>query len=80
MISIFFCRLLVGAPLGQNLQPNTTRSGALWKCPLTSPLDDCIQVITDGKRSKHLEHIINIFICSTYRTEHTVNCLKQIFT
>ncbi|XP_026327336.1 integrin alpha-PS1 isoform X2 [Hyposmocoma kahamanoa] len=43
--------LLVGAPLGQNLQPNTTRSGALWKCPLTSPLDDCIQVVTDGKRS-----------------------------
>lgn len=44
-------RLLVGAPLDQNLQPGTNRSGALWKCPLTTHLDDCIQVITDGKRS-----------------------------
>ena len=28
--------LLVGAPRDQNLQPNTTRSGALWRCPLTT--------------------------------------------
>ena len=28
--------LLVGAPRDDNLQPNTTRSGALWRCPLTS--------------------------------------------
>lgn len=55
-IVIKFCflyhRLLVGAPLGQNLQPNTTKSGALWKCSVTSAPTDCIQIITDGKRSK----------------------------
>ena len=45
-------RLLVGAPLDKNLQPNTSRSGALWKCPLTTRHDDCEQVITDGQRSK----------------------------
>lgn len=43
--------LLVGAPLGQNLQPNTTKSGALWKCSLTSSPSDCEQIVTDGKRS-----------------------------
>ncbi|XP_023037066.1 integrin alpha-PS1 isoform X2 [Drosophila willistoni] len=43
--------LLVGAPLDQNLQPNTTRSGALWRCPITQRTDDCEQVITDGRRS-----------------------------
>ncbi|XP_035439524.2 integrin alpha-PS1 isoform X1 [Spodoptera frugiperda] len=45
--------LLVGAPLGQNLQPNTTRSGALWKCSVSSTPTDCIQIITDGKRTKY---------------------------
>lgn len=45
-------RILVGAPLGKNLQPNTTRSGALFKCPITQQLDDCVQVPTDGRRSK----------------------------
>jgi len=44
-------RLLVGAPLDQNLQPGTNRSGALWKCPITTRRDDCVQVVTDGKRS-----------------------------
>ena len=28
--------ILVGAPRDQNLQPQTNRSGALWRCPLTS--------------------------------------------
>ncbi|KAF0294633.1 Integrin alpha-PS1 [Amphibalanus amphitrite] len=41
-------RLLVGAPLGKNLQPNTEKSGALWKCPLSTRQDDCQQVETDG--------------------------------
>lgn len=45
-----YCRLLVGAPLDDNLQPGTNQSGALWKCPLTTRLDDCTQVITDGQR------------------------------
>lgn len=43
--------LLVGAPLGQNLQPGTNHSGALWRCPLTTVQRDCVQVITDGKRT-----------------------------
>uniref|UniRef100_A0A146L1L1 Integrin alpha-PS1 n=1 Tax=Lygus hesperus TaxID=30085 RepID=A0A146L1L1_LYGHE len=42
--------LLVGAPLDQNAQPQTNRSGALWRCPLTTLNYDCQQVITDGKR------------------------------
>ncbi|XP_042235673.1 integrin alpha-PS1-like isoform X1 [Homarus americanus] len=40
--------ILVGAPKGDNLQPGTNRSGALWKCPLTTRTDDCLQVHTDG--------------------------------
>uniref|UniRef100_A0A2H8TK76 Integrin alpha-PS1 n=1 Tax=Melanaphis sacchari TaxID=742174 RepID=A0A2H8TK76_9HEMI len=43
--------ILVGAPIGKNLQPKTNQSGALYKCPLTSFHDDCIQVVTDGKRN-----------------------------
>ena len=49
-------RMLVGAPLGQNLQPNTTRSGALWKCPLSTFTNDCQQVITDGRKSEFSFH------------------------
>ncbi|XP_022916871.1 integrin alpha-PS1 isoform X2 [Onthophagus taurus] len=41
--------LLVGAPLGQNLQPLTNRSGALFKCPITSQ-ENCEQIRTDGRR------------------------------
>ncbi|XP_069676356.1 integrin alpha-PS1 isoform X2 [Periplaneta americana] len=43
--------LLVGAPLGKNLQPGTNHSGALYRCPLTTSHNDCDQVITDGKRT-----------------------------
>lgn len=46
----FICRMLVGAPLGQNLQPGTNRSGALFKCPVAEA--DCTQVETDGRRRK----------------------------
>ncbi|CAH0386379.1 unnamed protein product [Bemisia tabaci] len=49
--------LLVGAPLGQNLQPRTNQSGALWKCPITTELNDCVQVVTDGKRSQKDGHL-----------------------
>ncbi|XP_058812027.1 integrin alpha-PS1 [Topomyia yanbarensis] len=42
--------VLVGAPLGQNLQPATNRSGALFKCPITQLSNDCEQVKTDGRR------------------------------
>ena len=48
----------MGAPLDQNIQPGTNRSGALWKCPLTSYARDCQQVITDGQKSKDM---INYF-------------------
>jgi len=51
--------LLVGAPLDENLQPGTNRSGALWKCPITTLTNDCVQVVTDGKRSELL-----LVICS----------------
>nr|CAD7573431.1 unnamed protein product [Timema californicum] len=44
--------LLVGAPLDQNLQPETNHSGALWRCPVSTRTDDCDQVVTDGKRSE----------------------------
>lgn len=43
--------ILVGAPQGQNLQPGTHRSGALWKCPVTTEHFDCSQVVTDGRRN-----------------------------
>ncbi|XP_058442680.1 integrin alpha-PS1 isoform X2 [Malaya genurostris] len=43
--------ILIGAPLGQNLQPATNRSGALFKCPITQLSNDCEQVKTDGRRS-----------------------------
>ncbi|XP_034942009.1 integrin alpha-PS1 isoform X2 [Chelonus insularis] len=42
--------ILVGAPLDQNRQPGTNRSGALWQCPLTTFTRDCSQVITDGRQ------------------------------
>lgn len=47
--------MLVGAPLGQNLQPQTNRSGALFKCPLSGYETDCVQVVTDGKRGNVFE-------------------------
>uniref|UniRef100_A0A8D8CA28 Integrin alpha-PS1 n=1 Tax=Culex pipiens TaxID=7175 RepID=A0A8D8CA28_CULPI len=42
--------ILVGAPLGQNLQPSSNRSGALFKCPITQLSNDCEQLKTDGRR------------------------------
>ncbi|KAK0076160.1 hypothetical protein PV325_005802 [Microctonus aethiopoides] len=50
--------LLVGAPLGQNKQPGTNKSGALWKCPLTTYTNDCTQVITDGRLSIDSDELI----------------------
>jgi len=69
---LLFIRILVGAPLDQNLQPGTNHSGALWKCTLTSYHNDCQQVVTDGKRSKlivllilesdHLKWLTNLYL------------------
>ena len=42
--------ILIGAPQDRNLQPGTERSGALYRCPLSSDTRDCQQVVTDGKR------------------------------
>ncbi|XP_052900435.1 integrin alpha-PS1 isoform X2 [Anopheles moucheti] len=47
--------MLVGAPLGQNLQPGTNHSGALYKCPITLASNDCTQVITDGHRTDDID-------------------------
>ncbi|CRK96534.1 CLUMA_CG009900, isoform A, partial [Clunio marinus] len=41
--------ILVGAPLGQNPQPNTTQSGTLKRCPVTQNQFDCEDVLTDGR-------------------------------
>lgn len=57
MRNVVCCRLLVGAPVDKNLQPGTNRSGALHKCPVSTLLDDCEQVITDGRRSTFCEHL-----------------------
>ncbi|XP_052862974.1 integrin alpha-PS1-like [Anopheles cruzii] len=43
--------ILVGAPLGQNVQPASNRSGALFRCPITVAHNDCVQVVTDGYRT-----------------------------
>lgn len=43
--------MLIGAPLDENKQPKTNKSGALWQCPMTTYKTDCIQVITDGRLS-----------------------------
>ncbi|XP_054088332.1 integrin alpha-PS1 isoform X1 [Zeugodacus cucurbitae] len=45
--------LLVGAPLDKNLQPGTNQTGALYRCPITQTLNDCEQIITDGRRSPY---------------------------
>ncbi|XP_012134810.1 multiple edematous wings isoform X2 [Megachile rotundata] len=50
--------MLVGAPLDQNKQPATNRSGALWQCPLTTHKMDCTQVITDGRLSFESDDLV----------------------
>uniref|UniRef100_A0A182RM65 Uncharacterized protein n=1 Tax=Anopheles funestus TaxID=62324 RepID=A0A182RM65_ANOFN len=47
--------MLVGAPLGQNLQPGSNHSGALYRCPITLASNDCTQVITDGHRTDDID-------------------------
>jgi len=54
--------MLVGAPLDQNRQPGTNRSGALWQCPLTTFTHDCTQVITDGRLSTFYTLFVSFFI------------------
>ncbi|XP_011869361.1 PREDICTED: integrin alpha-PS1 isoform X2 [Vollenhovia emeryi] len=50
--------MLIGAPLDQNRQPGTNRSGALWQCPLSTYTTDCIQVITDGRLNLESDDLI----------------------
>ncbi|KAG7208526.1 hypothetical protein KM043_014745 [Ampulex compressa] len=50
--------MLVGAPIGKNIQPGTNRSGALWQCPLTTNMTDCTQVITDGRLSVESDDLV----------------------
>ncbi|XP_011505968.1 PREDICTED: integrin alpha-PS1 [Ceratosolen solmsi marchali] len=48
--------MLIGAPLDQNRQPGTNRSGALWQCPMTTNSSDCEQIITDGRISESSQY------------------------
>ncbi|KAL1497241.1 hypothetical protein ABEB36_008234 [Hypothenemus hampei] len=48
--------ILVGAPLGQNLQPGTNASGAVFKCPISKHTEDCVQIETDGLRLNELDY------------------------
>ncbi|XP_060521290.1 integrin alpha-PS1-like isoform X2 [Cylas formicarius] len=48
--------LLVGAPLGKNLQPGSNFSGALFKCPISNSDTDCVQVETDGQRLEDFDY------------------------
>lgn len=50
--------MLIGAPLDQNLQPGTNRSGALWRCPLTTNSTDCVQVVTDGRHDIDSDELV----------------------
>jgi hypothetical protein len=58
--------ILVGAPKDDNLQPNTTESGALWQCPLSTEWQVCghFLVIYDILR-KH-SYVPLFWCCSTY--------------
>ncbi|XP_058063373.1 integrin alpha-PS1 [Anopheles bellator] len=47
--------ILVGAPLGQNMQPASNRSGALFRCPISVAHNDCVQVVTDGYRTDDID-------------------------
>ncbi|XP_067635776.1 uncharacterized protein [Eurosta solidaginis] len=53
--------LLVGAPLDINLQPGTNKTGALYRCPITQNLNDCEQIITDGRRYQLFQLFSNIW-------------------
>ncbi|KAG0428530.1 hypothetical protein HPB47_024486 [Ixodes persulcatus] len=44
-------RLLVGAPRAQTSQPGTNRSGAVYKCPMTTWLQDCKQIPIDEEKT-----------------------------
>jgi hypothetical protein len=57
VLIFYVCRLLVGAPVGKNLQPETNRSGALFKCPITTWTSDCEQIFTDGARGKKAQTV-----------------------
>ncbi|EEC08879.1 integrin alpha-ps, putative [Ixodes scapularis] len=44
-------RLLVGAPRAQTSQPGTNRSGAVYKCPMTTWLQDCKQIPIEEEKT-----------------------------
>lgn len=49
-------RFLVGAPLDQNLQPGTNRSGALWQCSLSN------EIQVSQRRSQHVNCVLWVSI------------------
>lgn len=71
--------------MGKNLQPGTNHSGALYRCPITTNLNDCDQVVTDGKRSKfvlaelpHLKVISPVEIHAVFAVSPQ-NCSAKLF-
>merc|ERR1711879_316279 len=53
--------LLVGAPRDDNLQPNTSRSGALWQCKLSSDLQVkfCLLIKSGTKKKESCVHYVS---------------------
>ncbi|CAN7988760.1 unnamed protein product [Ixodes hexagonus] len=43
--------MLVGAPRAQTSQPGTNRSGAVYKCPMTTWLQDCRQIPIEEEKT-----------------------------
>ena len=53
--------ILVGAPKDDNLQPNTTESGALWQCPLSTEWQVCGHFFSDLRPTTQK---IAMYLCS----------------
>lgn len=54
--------ILVGAPKDDNLQPNTTESGALWQCPLSTDWQVRGHYFISDLR--HTTQKISMYLCS----------------
>lgn len=77
-VAVFFSRILVGAPLADNLQPETSRSGGLFRCdiPELGTIYDnyCQQVPTDGRRCTYAITDLKQKFESEKRKHYTKHC------